>query len=122
MRVVSFDGASEDEARSASARQTDLMWLPVIGLDRHTPMIGLAPQSGSAAAPQNALPRVQAAVYRRSARSTRPLKALERLAHVLDLGRRGEAMADQLAPLLEIGQPRKSTVWFSTVSQPMNSR
>jgi hypothetical protein len=64
LRVVSFDGASEDEARSASAGQTDLMWLPVIGLDRHTPMIGLAPQSGSAAAPQNALPRAQAAVYR----------------------------------------------------------
>ena len=64
LRVVSFDGASEDEARSASAGQTDLIWLPVIGLDRHTPMIGLAPQSGSAAAPQNALPRAQAAVYR----------------------------------------------------------
>ena len=23
-----------------------LMWLPIVGLDRHTPMIGLQPQSG----------------------------------------------------------------------------
>ena len=64
LRVVSFDGATEDEARAASAGQADLMWLPAIGLDRHTPMIGLAPQPGSAAAPPVASPPVQAAVYR----------------------------------------------------------
>jgi hypothetical protein len=38
------------------------MWLPVIGLDRHTPMIGLQPQSGET--PPPALPRAQAGVYR----------------------------------------------------------
>ena len=44
--VVSFDGASADEAAAARGAMTqvaspDMMWLPVIGLDRHTPMIGL---------------------------------------------------------------------------------
>jgi hypothetical protein len=64
LRVISFDGAGEDEARAASAQQADLMWLPVIGLDRHTPMIGLAPQLGQTAPPSIAMPRAQAAVYR----------------------------------------------------------
>jgi hypothetical protein len=64
LRVVSFEGASEDEARAASGRQADLMWLPVIGLDRHTPMIGLQPQAGQAAPAPIDLPRAQAAVYR----------------------------------------------------------
>ena len=41
---------------------------------------------------------------------------------VLDVRRRGEAMADQLAPLLEIGDSRKSLVWFSSVSHCTNSR
>ena len=43
--VVSFDGMAPDEAerpRAAMAKShPDMMWLPVIGLDRHTPMIGL---------------------------------------------------------------------------------
>jgi hypothetical protein len=63
LRVVSFDGATEDQARAASGQQTDLIWLPVIGLDRHTPMIGLQPQSGETPPPP-ALPRAQAGVYR----------------------------------------------------------
>jgi hypothetical protein len=47
--VISFDGMSADAAQSARARMTasqpDMMWLPVIGLDRHTPLIGLRPRS-----------------------------------------------------------------------------
>ena len=44
----------------------DMMWLPVIGLDRHTPMIGLRvlrepAAAGSAAGGQG---RVQEAIYR----------------------------------------------------------
>jgi hypothetical protein len=45
LRVVSFDGMSPDEAGSAckaiAKSQTDMMWLRVVGLDRHTPVIGL---------------------------------------------------------------------------------
>jgi hypothetical protein len=45
--VVAFDGMSLDEAnaaRGATARPApDMVWLPVIGLDRHTPLIGLRP-------------------------------------------------------------------------------
>ncbi len=47
LEVVSFDGMSAEDAsaaRVASARSDPaLMWLPVIGLDRHTPEIGLRP-------------------------------------------------------------------------------
>jgi hypothetical protein len=47
LHVVSFDGASAHEAgavRAAfAATLPDMMWLPVIGLDRHTPWIGLRP-------------------------------------------------------------------------------
>ena len=44
----------------------DMMWLPVIGLDRHTPMIGLrvlrdAAAAGAVAGGQG---RVQEAIYR----------------------------------------------------------
>ena len=45
LHVVSFDGMTADEANDARAAMAkshpDMMWLPVIGLDRHTPMIGL---------------------------------------------------------------------------------
>jgi hypothetical protein len=45
LRVVSFDHMSAEDARAALAAvaraQPDMMWLPVAGLDRHTPMIGL---------------------------------------------------------------------------------
>ena len=45
LHIVSFDGASPDEAAAARAAvatsQPDMMWLPVIGLDRHTPIMGV---------------------------------------------------------------------------------
>jgi len=45
LHIVSFDGASPDEAAAArgavATSQPDMMWLPVIGLDRHTPIMGV---------------------------------------------------------------------------------
>ena len=41
LEVVSFDGANADEANAARAKLPDMMWLPIAGLDRHTPLIGL---------------------------------------------------------------------------------
>jgi hypothetical protein len=43
LEVVSFDGIDEAEAKIARMRdpRPDMMWLPVVGLDRHTPVIGL---------------------------------------------------------------------------------
>ena len=68
--VVSFDGMTADEvnaARLAMAQShRDMMWLPVIGLDRHTPTIGLRVlrervEAGPVPRGQG---RVQEAVYR----------------------------------------------------------
>jgi hypothetical protein len=41
--VVAFDGASEAQARSTQSAiaAPGMMWLPIAGLDRHTPLIGL---------------------------------------------------------------------------------
>ena len=71
LHAVSFDGASADEANAARAdiaiAQPDLMWLPITGLDRHTPMIGLAPLPvlASARLPSHDQgPRMQAGIYR----------------------------------------------------------
>ena len=71
LHVVSFDGMSADEAseaRGAMAKsQPDMMWLPVIGLDRHTPMIGLrVARDGTSGGSRRRPPgtRVQEAVYR----------------------------------------------------------
>jgi hypothetical protein len=69
LRAVSFDGMGEDEARKASAgiaaSQPQMMWLPVAGLDRHTPVIGLRPLADSAPAGAPAAgPRIQDATYR----------------------------------------------------------
>jgi hypothetical protein len=54
LRAVSFDGASEPEARLQSeaiaAADRAVLWLSVAGLDRHTPMIGLRPLPDGAAA------------------------------------------------------------------------
>jgi hypothetical protein len=54
--VVSFEGMSAEDASEAHAvvAHTDpaMMWLPVIGLDRHTPMIGLKPLADIASPPQ----------------------------------------------------------------------
>jgi hypothetical protein len=45
LHLVSFDGASANEADATRAAYApmlpEMMWLPVIGLDRHTPWIGL---------------------------------------------------------------------------------
>src|SRR5262245_659052 len=50
--VVSFDGIGEADAQAArtliASSAPDMMWLPVVGLDRHTPLIGLQPLSESA--------------------------------------------------------------------------
>ena len=68
LHVVSFDGMSADEAaaaRDAMMRsQPDMMWLPVIGLDRHTPMIGLRVLRDTAGPPLSGSARFQEAVYR----------------------------------------------------------
>lgn len=49
LEVVAFDGMSAADAETARAElarsEPDIMWLPVIGLDRHTPVIGLCVQT-----------------------------------------------------------------------------
>jgi hypothetical protein len=49
LEVIAFDGLSAADAETARAElarsRTDIMWLTVIGLDRHTPLIGLCCQS-----------------------------------------------------------------------------
>ena len=71
LRVVSFDGNSEDEANAARAviakSEPELMWLPIAGLDRHTPMIGLQPLSDLALSRLSNIgrgSRIQEAIYR----------------------------------------------------------
>jgi hypothetical protein len=65
LKVVTFDGMSEAEAHRAQAQSVVSMWLPVIGLDRHTPMIGLTVLSDAAgAAVSLGANGGQAAVYR----------------------------------------------------------
>ena len=60
-----------DEADAARAdiatAQPGLLWLPIAGLDRHTPMIGLAPLPALASArfpSHDQGPRMQAGIYR----------------------------------------------------------
>ena len=52
LHTVSFDGVDEVDAQAARAliakSEPDMMWLPVVGLDRHTPLIGLQPLSDPA--------------------------------------------------------------------------
>jgi hypothetical protein len=72
--LVSFDGMSRDETHDArdaiAAAQPDMRWLPVAGLDRHTPMIGLrvlrnSPAAGSSPGGRSGgRARVQEAIYR----------------------------------------------------------
>jgi hypothetical protein len=70
LQVVSFDGMSVDDALAARTMMTpppETLWLSAVGLDRHTPLIGLAPVSDAATgvAPENApAPNVQQAIYR----------------------------------------------------------
>jgi hypothetical protein len=56
LALVSFEGmsaADANAARAAVARaEPAMMWLPVIGLDRHTPIIGLEPLPGVASPPR----------------------------------------------------------------------
>jgi hypothetical protein len=51
--VVAFDGASEADAAVARSSLTapGMMWLPIAGLDRHTPLIGLRVASEEPAPP-----------------------------------------------------------------------
>jgi hypothetical protein len=71
LHVVSFDGNSEDEADTARAviakSEPEMMWLPVAGLDRHTPRIGLQPLPHLALARSPNFgrgQRIQEAIYR----------------------------------------------------------
>jgi hypothetical protein len=71
LHTVSFDGMSESEANTARAliasAEPKLMWLPVAGLDRHTPIIGLQPLSNlssSRALDHGRGKPVQEAIYR----------------------------------------------------------
>jgi hypothetical protein len=45
LQVAAFDGMSVDDATAARAviakTEPEMMWLPIAGLDRHTPVIGL---------------------------------------------------------------------------------
>jgi hypothetical protein len=69
--IVSFDSMSLDEASAARATMAPslpgTMWLPAIGLDRHTPLIGLHPLPAAAQATIMSHDRpkgVQTATYR----------------------------------------------------------
>jgi hypothetical protein len=69
LQVVSFDGMTAGQASAAQAEIATLhpgiMWLPVIGLDRHTPLIGLKVLSDVHEPAQHALSDgIQEAIYR----------------------------------------------------------
>ena len=71
LRAVSFDGMGEADAQAERAliakSEPDMMWLPVVGLDRHTPLIGLQPLSDPAsfrASNHGRTARMQEALYR----------------------------------------------------------
>ena len=65
--VVSFEDMRAEDANAAHAvasrADPAMMWLPVIGLDRHTPMIGLEPLSNVASPPQGG-EGLKSAIYR----------------------------------------------------------
>src|SRR6185436_4525441 len=60
LEVIAFDGASTADAEAARAElarsESDVMWLPVVGLDRHTPLIGLRVESDPEAPDQSTAP------------------------------------------------------------------
>jgi hypothetical protein len=69
--AVSFDGASADVAAASRASIApslpDMMWLPMAGLDRHTPVIGLrvlGDLASSALPPRAGETGIQEALYR----------------------------------------------------------
>jgi hypothetical protein len=67
LEVVAFDGMSATDAEAARAElarsQSDIMWLPVIDLDRHTPLIGLCPQPDPETPDRSAAPPVTGAQW-----------------------------------------------------------
>lgn len=66
--VVSFDSMAAgemNEARAAAAKShPDMMWLPIIGLDRHTSLMGLRVLPDPSGASQNGRTGIQEAIYR----------------------------------------------------------
>ena len=64
LEAVSFDGMTAKEADAARFEAPGMMWLPVIGLDRHTPLIGVRRLRGGAALAADAPERGQRAIYR----------------------------------------------------------
>jgi hypothetical protein len=71
LHAVAFDGMNEEEANAARARiaraKPRMLWLPVAGLDRHTPMIGLQPlpdRAGSCSINHHPRYLMQEAIYR----------------------------------------------------------
>jgi hypothetical protein len=67
LQVISFDGMTPDDAiaaRTAMDVPRGMMWFPVIGLDRHTPLIGLRPLSKRMALASGAPTQGQQAIYR----------------------------------------------------------
>ena len=70
LHVIAFDGMSAEDADIARASMqvsSAATWLPVVGLDRHTPLIALRPLSKRMASTLEmgaAPPRVQQAIYR----------------------------------------------------------
>ncbi len=71
LAVVAFDRMSPQDADAArktlGRTEPDMMWLPVIGLDRHTPLIGLRALAHLASSPpveDGGDRRMQRAVYR----------------------------------------------------------
>jgi hypothetical protein len=67
LHVISFDGLSEAETKATIPGQADwdMLWLPVAGLDRHTPMIGMRvlPAASHSSWDQSRAGRGQAAIY-----------------------------------------------------------
>lgn len=67
MHVITFDGmtipAAEVAQRDLAAAQPGMMWLPVIGLDRHTPALGLRVLKAGDATALPAPAGVQASTY-----------------------------------------------------------
>lgn len=64
LHVVSFDGGSAEQANAACPARPEMMWLPIAGLDRHTPMIGVAIVNDPNGAGLPPLAGAQEAVYR----------------------------------------------------------
>ena len=67
LHVVSFDGASAEQAnvtRAANDIARDMTWMPIAGLDRHTPIIGVRVINGRDFRPLSSLSGSQEALYR----------------------------------------------------------